>query len=113
MIPLNVDSLEYKNCHRTYFHVATIMKNGKEIARSRNRVGSRSRGAGWNDHTIHAECAVVKRLGDLSQLRGCILIVVRLNKRSQIINSKPCHACEKFLEKCMKQYGLRKVFYSS
>ena len=55
----------------------------------------------------------MKRLGDLSQLRGCTLEVIRLNKRNQVRNSQPCHNCELFLEKCMKKYGLAKVIYSS
>jgi hypothetical protein len=103
---------EYKEFHTTHFHVATLRRRGKVIATARNRVGSRSRGSGWNDQTQHAECAVVKRLGDLSQLRGCILVVMRLNKQNEVRNSKPCHDCEKFLEKCIKQYGLLKVVYS-
>jgi len=96
----------------THLHYATIEKHGKEIASSRNRVGSRSRGCGWSDQTIHAERAVVKSLGDVSQLRGCILTVVRINKHGEIRNSKPCDSCIKFLEKCIKKYGLLKVLYS-
>lgn len=62
--------------------------------------------------TIHAERAVVKRLGDISQLRGATLIVVRYNKLGHTLNSKPCHDCQIFLEKCIREYGLRKVIYS-
>ena len=96
----------------THLHYARIEKHGKEIASSRNRVGSRSRGCGYSNQTIHAERAVVKSLGDVSQLRGCILTVIRVNKRGQIMNSKPCASCVKFLEKCIKKYGLLKVMYS-
>jgi hypothetical protein len=96
----------------THLHYASIEKHGKEIASSRNRVGSRSRGCGYSNQTIHAERAVVKSLGDVSQLRGCILKVVRVNKQNQIMNSKPCASCVKFLEKCIKKYGLLKVMYS-
>jgi hypothetical protein len=104
--------MEYKNCHTTHYHIATIEKHGKEIARARNSIGSRSKGCGWSDRTIHAERAVVKALGDLSQLRGCVLIVIRLNKQNEIRNSAPCHDCKLFLTKCMNKYGLRKVVYS-
>lgn len=96
----------------THLHYATITKHGKKIASSRNRVGSRSKGCGYSNQTIHAERAVVKSLGDVSQLRGCILTVIRVNKRGQIMNSKPCASCVKFLEKCIKKYGLLKVMYS-
>ena len=105
--------LHYTECHSTRLHIATLIKHGKEIAQSRNRVGTRSRGCGWNDQTMHAECAVVKELGDTSQLRGCTLVVVRLSKDNTLQISKPCHACEKFLNKCIREYGLRKVIYST
>ena len=102
----------YKECHRTSYHVARLERRGKIVAESRNRIGTRCRGSGWSDFTIHAERAVVKALGDLSQLRGCVLIVVRINKSNEIMGSKPCPDCEKFLNKCMKCYGLQKVMYS-
>ena len=97
----------------THLHYASITKHNKEIASSRNRVGSRSKGCGYSNQTIHAERAVVKSLGDVSQLRGCILTVIRVNKRGQLMNSKPCAGCVKFLEKCIKKYGLLKVLYSA
>lgn len=103
---------EYKECHRTQLHYAQLIKRNKVIAIARNSIGSRSRGCGWSDNTIHAERAVVKRLGDISQLRGCIMTVVRVNKNGELLGSKPCPACERFLFKCMNEYGLRKVIYS-
>jgi hypothetical protein len=105
-------SLDYKPCHSTHYHVATLEKGNKVLARSRNRIGTRSSGCGYSDQSIHAERAVVKALGDLSQLRGCVLVVIRVNKLNEVVGSKPCSDCHKFLEKCMKTYGLRKVMYS-
>jgi hypothetical protein len=98
--------------HNTSLHHATIIRRNKVLASAYNTVGTRSRGCGYSDQTIHAERAVVKRLGDVSQLRGATLIVVRLNRQGELRNSKPCHDCELFLEKCMREYGLRKVIYS-
>jgi len=100
------------DCHSTSLHYAQIIKRNKVIAFARNSIGSRSRGCGWGDRTIHAERAVVKRLGDLSQLRGATLTVVRVNKQGELLSSKPCPDCERFLFKCMNEYGLRKVVYS-
>jgi len=109
----HVTSMEtYKPVHKTSFHYARILRRGKPIAEARNSIGSRSKGCGYSDQSIHAERAVVKRLGDLSQLNGCVLIVVRLNKQGGMLGSKPCADCQKFLEKCMRDYGLRKVLYS-
>jgi len=104
--------MEYKPAHNLSLHYAELYKRNKLLASSRNKIGTRSRGCGWSDSTLHAERAVVKRFGDISQLSGCILIVVRINKRGELLNSKPCADCQKFLEKCMKEYGLLKVFYS-
>ncbi len=105
--------MEYKNCHNTSLHYASIYKRNKLLETSRNILGTRSRGCGWSDQSLHAEHAVVKRLGDLSQLRGCVLVVIRLNRHGEILNSKPCPSCHKFLIKCMKEYGLLKVMYSN
>ena len=102
----------YKPVHKTHLHYARILRRGKPIAEARNSIGSRSKGCGYSDQSIHAERAVVKRLGDLSQLNGCVLLVVRINKAGDFLNSKPCADCQKFLEKCMRHYGLRKVIYS-
>lgn len=104
---------------RTSLHVAILVKRNKIIAMAHNKVGSRSRGAGWSDCTIHAERNVVKDLGDIEQLRGSSMYVVRISKcrtkmgLDKIQNSAPCHDCHLFLEKCVKQYGLRRVFYST
>lgn len=100
------------NPHRTSLHYAQILKRNKVIAFARNSVGSRSRGCGYSDMTIHAERAVVKKLGDTSKLAGCILIVWRVNSAGDILPSKPCASCQLFLEKCKREYGLRKVVYS-
>ncbi len=103
--------------HRTSVHVAVLVRRGKIISVASNRVGSRSRGCGYSTYTIHAEKNVVKMLGDLRQLKGCDLYVMRIPKEGsesgKFQNSKPCHSCQKFLEKCMREYDLNNVFYTS
>ena len=102
--------------HKTSVHLAVLMRRDKVFATAFNRVGSRSRGCGFNEMTIHAEVNVIKRLGDNSKIRGCDLYVIRIPSESQmhrgLMNSKPCHSCQKFLLKCMKVYGLRNVYYT-
>lgn len=100
-----------KNPHNTYLHIAAIVKRGKVIAVATNRVGSRSKGSGYSDYTIHAERNVIKKLGDIQQLRGAVLCVWRVSC-SFAMPSKPCGDCCLFLEKCMKEYGLRAVQYT-
>ena len=109
---LSIECPDNKSVHRTSFHYAEIKKGNKVLAKSRNRIGSRSRGCGWGDQSLHAERGAVKALGDLSQLRGCILIVVRISKQNEVMGSKPCYDCEKFLTKCIEKHGLLKVVYS-
>jgi hypothetical protein len=105
--------------HTTSIHVALIIKRNKVIAMATNKIGSRSRGAGWSDCTIHAEKNVVKQLGNLELLRGASLYVFRISRcktkegQEKIQNSEPCYDCHNFLQKCIQKYGLRKVFYST
>lgn len=96
----------------TSLHHAIILKGNKVLASAFNKVGSRSRGSGYSEKTIHAEVNVVKSLGDFSLLRGATLIVVRHGVDGTLKSSKPCKTCHDFLEKCMSEYGLRKVIYS-
>lgn len=107
------------SAYKTSLHVALIVKRGQVIAKATNRIGSRSRGCGYSDCTIHAERAVVKELGDLSQLRGATMYVIRISRdrclrgEDKIKNSEPCYDCHLFLKKCHEKYGLSKVFYST
>lgn len=106
-----------------YRHIAAIVKRGKILAIAGNSVGSRARGCGWSHFTIHAERAVIKSLGDLRRLDGAVLYVIRVPPETtdervkaaapEMLESKPCHDCQIFLEKCMRDYGLRKVYYST
>ena len=102
----------YKDVHNTSYHYAEIYKRNKLLASSRNRIGSRSRGPGWSEYSLHAELGAIKNVGDMSKLVGCVMIVMRVNKTNEIMGSKPCADCQKILLKCMKQYGLLKVLYS-
>jgi hypothetical protein len=100
--------------HRTHAHIAVVMKRNKVLAVASNSIGSRSRGCGYAERTIHAERAVLKKIGDIRQLQGAILFVIRISRGlKEIVNSEPCHACKCHLEKCMKEYGLRNVYYSA
>jgi hypothetical protein len=98
--------------HRTSLHKAVIVKRGKIIAEATNQIGSRYMGAGFSDNTIHAEKAVIKKLGDFTKLRGADLYVFRVGGEEHSHFSQPCPDCQMFLKKCMREYGLRFVFYS-
>jgi hypothetical protein len=108
-----------RKSHLTSVHVAILVKRGKVIAQASNKVGSRSHGSGYSDYTIHAERNVIKDLGDISQLRGADMYIMRLSKDhaktgfDRFMGSKPCPECQVFLEKCMREYGLKNVLFTA
>jgi len=93
-------------------HVAFIIKRGKVLGVATNQLGSRTRGCGYDERTIHAERAVIKHVGH-TKLMGATLIVIRMSRGTeQLINSEPCHGCRCHVEKCIKKYGLKRLYYS-
>ena len=106
----NTDLLENKK-HRTKLHIALIVKRGQILAESSNYLGFHFIGPTKSNSTIHAEIAVVKKLGDLQKLRGADLYVFRVGINENH-GSHPCPSCSCFLRKCMDQYGLRNVYYN-
>jgi hypothetical protein len=102
-----------QNRHKTHVHVALIYgRGGKLLATAMNKVGSRSSGAGFSACMIHAERAALKRVGDITKLRDATLVVLRINGAGELRYSKPCHECHCHLQKCIREYGLRQVYYS-
>ena len=94
-------------------HFALIMKRGKILDVACNAIGSRSMGCGYTNRTIHAERAVLKKIGDHTKLDGAIMVVIRISRGTgEIMNSEPCKTCRPHLEKCMKEHGLKRVYYS-
>ncbi len=100
------------------FHVAMLVRRGKILTVASNRLGSRSQGCGFSKYTIHAERNVVKEFGDISQLKGCDLYVMRIHENRMtgekyFGNSAPCRDCQIFLEKCQRRYGLRHIYFTN
>lgn len=105
----------------TKLHIAIIVQRGKIIAEARNEIASRSNGAASRGsmNYIHAEKNVVRTLGDISKLRGSVMYVMRIGKKFKNSTdfafkySQPCPQCTVLLTKCMKSYGLQKVYFTS
>ena len=95
-------------------HVAILLSaRGHVLEISKNKAGSRSRGCGWSERSLHAERAVIKKLGNKDLLRGSILIVVRLSKEpAHFRGSSPCDECRRSLEKHIREDKLKAVYYS-
>jgi hypothetical protein len=105
--------------HTTSVHVAILVKRGRVIAEASNRIGSRSSGSGYSKNTIHAERNVVKALGDTSLMRGADMYIMRISQNKlkvgydRFMHSEPCSSCRLFLQKCMREYGLKNVYWTS
>ena len=119
--PLFDDSmlLNQHQAHATSVHVAILVKRGQVLSMATNKIGSRSRGAAYSFVSIHAEKNCIRQLGDLSKLKGAEMYVVRIppvgnqfSLERRFMKSKPCAGCQAFLEKCMREYGLRNVYFS-
>ena len=98
--------------HTSHHHVAFLFLRKKMLATATNQIGSRSTGSGHNEYMVHAEIAVIKKLGDISKLKGATLVVLRLGSDGQFLSSKPCTACHTCLTKCIETYGLRAIVHS-
>ena len=95
-------------------HIAVLVKRGKIMEIASNFIGSRAKGCGYDNRTIHAERAVLKKLGDHTKLSGAIMIVIKVSKyMNEIGYSEPCHSCKCHLDKCIKNYGLKRIYYST
>jgi hypothetical protein len=100
---------------KTNRHIAILCKGNRVLASAMNQFGSRSFGSGYTYNTIHAEINVIKKLGNIKLLNGATMYIFRTGKgcnEDSICHSRPCPICQKFLEKCIDMYGLRRVFYS-
>jgi hypothetical protein len=95
-----------------HIHIALVLKRGRLLAWGTNQYGSRSKGCGASTYSCHAEAVAIKRLGNKTQLKGSILVVVRLGANS-FNNSEPCEECKTRLKKHMREDGLLAVYYSS
>jgi hypothetical protein len=102
-----------KEKHYASIHRAVLVKRGQIIADASNNYGSRSRGSGYSRSSIHAEKNVVKVLGDVHKLQGADMYIMRFSRcpEMKFVKSTPCPACRIFLEKCIREYGLKNVYY--
>ena len=89
-----------------YRHVALVFKGRKLLSIGQNRISRRGPYS-----MIHAECDAIRSLNSLSDMRDALLVVIRLGPHS-LLNSAPCRTCTEFIEKCQREYGLRRCIHS-
>lgn len=88
-----------------YHHVALIFRSRRLIATGQNRAEQRG-----PYNMVHAEVDAIRAAGP-NNLRGAILVVIRLGPRS-LLNSAPCRVCADLIAKCQRNYGLRGCIHS-
>jgi hypothetical protein len=102
--------------HCTKLHIAIIVKRGKILASATNKIASRSNGAAsrGSQNFIHAEKNLLRSL-DTSKLRGADIYVMRIHTSDaglQFKYSQPCPECTVLLTKCIREYGLKNVYFT-
>ena len=105
--------------HATKMHIAILVKRGKILAEATNKLASRSNGAATrgSQNFIHAERNLLRTIGDISKLKGADIYVMRLatspkTGEVEFKYSQPCPECTVLMEKCMREYGLRHVYFT-
>lgn len=91
-------------------HGAIIFKSGRIISESFNQVRGykkiKPEFRKWHN-SLHAEQAAVLRAK--RDLKGCSMLVLRIDSSNVIKMSKPCDCCSNYI----KYVGISKVFYST
>ena len=123
---------EQSMCLPNSLHSACLVCKGKIIATATNEYGEdpfkpsyASTKGGYVTCTVHAECNVLQKASKKNKFpmfntEGEIkskftnpsnfdMIVIRRNKNSKLMLSKPCEDCISL----MKHFGLKRVFYST
>ena len=109
-VALGVAIAEATRSEHNVKHGAVLVKKGKIIQSGRNQYCGMERIRHFNSRiwSIHAEMNILAGL-PRNMTRGADIMVVRVNSRGDIVNSKPCHICMSMI----KNAGCRKVFYSN
>lgn len=89
---------------------AVLFRGGSIINASSNsyKILSYRRPLFEYEATRHAECAVIHNIPK-EVLKECGMIVIRIDRKNNIVSAKPCKACIQ----AIKSAGISKLFYSS
>lgn len=92
-----------------FHHGAVLFDGGRVLNVSANKPSYNKFAARFkrNFPTLHAEIGAVLGMSK-AMTNGAEVLVVRVNKRGQIMFSKPCKMCQAVLRFC----GVRRVFYT-
>jgi len=89
-------------------HGSVVIHRGKIIGRGYNTYIN----SNYKDKTsMHAEVSAINdalKKVDASDLKKCELVIIRVNKTGERLNSKPCCNCEYYINK----FCIKRVFHS-
>jgi deoxycytidylate deaminase len=89
-------------------HSACLIKNGKVFSIGVNKYyDSNAIKDKSGKLSVHAEISALTG-ANIKQTKGFDILIIRINKSLNLINSRPCNAC---IEK-LRQKGIRKAYYS-
>ncbi len=91
-------------------HGAILIHRGKIVGKGYNKHAFNTTN-NKNTFSVHAEvCAIENALlkVPLEEVKKCILVIVRINKRGDFMSSHPCKNCQKYIE----NIGLKTTFHS-
>lgn len=128
MVIVDGITYEYKRLNR-FVQLATALLHKPESSFKHFSFivkGTRIYSVGWNSTTkpgamidghrfiyprggAHSEADSISNLSDLNICRKGTMVNIRLNKRGQLRNSRPCYICQKIIE----SVGFNRVYYST
>ena len=96
-------------CH-PYKVGAVVFKNNRIISSGHNQIRHNSINNKYKKYkeALHAEQDAVLGL-DWNNIKGCSILVVRLNYNGNISMGKPCDMCTNMI----KYIGIKKMYYSN
>ena len=110
-VALGMAIAEASRSEHQFKHGAVVVKKGKIIQTGRNqhcgieRIKHFSGNRIWSIHAeMNALCSLPRNI-----TRGSDILIVRVNSKGDIVNSKPCQVCMGLI----KSAGCKKILYSN
>ena len=105
-------NIAHQSVYGKFRHGAVLVRGGHIVNTCHNKNRHCSFGNKFRDRhnghaTLHAELGCVLGL-DRKITTGTTMYVVRVNRSSEFMMSKPCHMCHDVLQHC----GVKKVVYT-
>jgi len=89
-------------------HGSVIFKKNRIISKGFNKYKTHPKAKNHRFPSIHAEIDAILK-ANIDMLRGSSIMVVRINKEGNFMNSKPCNQC---LDE-INRLGIKHVIYST